>query len=98
MLTRLVVALLPVLFVAGSAYAESLPGVRFHVEAGPSFDQSESSLHDRAGYALAGGIELGRKLALVVTGGYERYGGEVEPYLANTGQSGPIPPTVRGAR
>ena len=83
------------LLVPSSSHAEQRSPFRAWLEGGASFDRAEHVLGNRAGYALAGGIELGRRFGLVLSAGYEHYGGTVDPYLANTGQSGPIPPTVR---
>src|SRR6185503_6335311 len=47
------------------------------------------------GYSCGGGGGFGRRFGLGLTGGYERYGCAIEPYLMPTGQSGTIPPTVR---
>lgn len=75
--------------------AESTSPLRFRLEAGPSFDRTRHVLGHRNGYALTGGVELGRRFGVFVTAGYEHYGGAVAPYLMGTGQSGPIPPIVR---
>src|SRR6267154_2877436 len=81
------------LIVPSPVNAEGRSPFRFRLEAGPSFDRSEKMYGDRTGYAFAGGCELGRKLGLIVSIGYERYGGKITPHLVQPGQGG-LPPTV----
>lgn len=46
---------------------------RLWIEAGPSFDQDRQRTNNPNGYALAGGVDLGRTFALTLGAGAEHY-------------------------
>jgi hypothetical protein len=56
-----------------AAAQERSSSARLWIEAGPSFDRDRQRYNNENGYALAGGIDLGRTLALMVGAAAEHY-------------------------
>lgn len=68
-----------------ATFADAQPArrnVRFWAETGPSYDLSTHHPHShrRGGYALGGGIELGRAVSFTINAGFEHYPFVREPY------------------
>jgi len=80
------------LLASSPALGATSPPVRGWLEVGPSFDRQAGHEHDRTGWGLGAGIELGRRWGLVASVGYERYAGHVGPYLQDRGSQ--VPPTA----
>jgi hypothetical protein len=54
---------------------------RLWIEAGPSFDRAGNWRNSATGYALGGGVHIGRGFALTLGAGFEHYPGTKPPEL-----------------
>lgn len=95
-MTRAAVAgVLPLALLLGAAAPaaaeEPVRWPRLWIEAGPSFDRDASDADDPNGYALAGGIDIGRAFAFTMQAAFEHYPGSGDPELVSlVTPSGPV--------
>ncbi len=59
---------------------ESARGARIWIEAGPSFDNSQSPTLLPMGYAIGSGVEFGRTFGVTMSVGFEHYPGTAASY------------------